>query len=198
MHGLSCLRKLHLAGQPQQLPVQRVQNTIVPVIRGWFLVFFAVVSLVYLGTFVAAWNHSFATSIELILWRAASLTALLSAFGAFIIQPMFFQWIPSIRRSLGANSTQPTEDSSEKKHNPRLRALRTKFNAFVAILRNNSTTQDPAFNAPVGAILMTYFFGIFYLSARTYIMVADLWELRLLSASAYESLNWSSLAPYVP
>ena len=49
MHGLNCLRKLHLAGQPQELPVQRFQNTIVPVIHGWYSVLFAFLSLVYLG-----------------------------------------------------------------------------------------------------------------------------------------------------
>jgi hypothetical protein len=51
-HGLNSLRRLHLAGQPQQLPVQRFQDTVVPVIRGWFLALFAVPSVAYLGIFV--------------------------------------------------------------------------------------------------------------------------------------------------
>ncbi|MCJ1327972.1 hypothetical protein MMC10_004647 [Thelotrema lepadinum] len=207
MHGLSCLRKLHLAGQPRQLPVQRVQNTIVPAIRGWFLTLFAVVSLVYFGIFIAAWNHGFATTIELVLWRTASLTAMVSALGAFFTQQVFFEWIPSLRRSsiqvdtstkAGEDSTHKQGEGSTKKQSTRTKYLKARFDAILATLRNNSTTRDPAFDAPIGAVVLTWFFGIFYVSARIYIMVADLVELRLLRASAYETLDWSSLAPYVP
>lgn len=206
MHALNCLRRLHLAGQPQQLPVQRFQNTIVPVIRGWFLVLFAVVSLAYLGIFVAAWNFSFPTSTEQTLWRSASLTALITAAAVFLTQNMFFEWWPSLSRMLNLARFSPeTGEGLAAMRNKRPRKvfgraepLKRKLDQVCAFFRNSSLSQDPALDAPVMAVLIIWFLGILYFSARAYLFVADLVELRSLPASAYKTLDLSTLAPYVP
>ena len=200
MHGLNCLRKLHLAGQPQELPVQRFQNTISPVIQGWFLVLFAVLSLAYLGIFVAGWHYDFPTSNEQILWRSASLIALITASLVFITQQFFFHWCPSL-----SQRSNRVRFSSKVRQNPCiqracdwLKLINDKFDDLTASLRNNSVSKVPALDAPVGAVLMTWFLGFFYVSARAYIIVADFVELRSLPRSAYRTLNFSSLTPYVP
>ena len=205
MHGLNCLRALHLAGQPHSLPVLRFQNTIIPVIRGWYLVFWAIASLAYLGIFVGAWNHSFPTYTEKILWRCASVTAMVSAFGVFWTQQVYWQFFPSLLESSQQTASPITTggNSSEKEghHTNKvldwLRYLRAKINAFLATVHNNSISQDPVFDAPVSAVLITWFFGFFYCTARAYIILADFVEIRSLPTSAYISINWSSLAPYV-
>ena len=206
MHGLNCLRRLHLAGQPQQLPVQRFQNTVVPVIRGWFLALFAGSSLTYLGIFVAGWNYSFPTSIEQILWRSASLTALITAIAVFLTQRIFFQWCPSLCRITNRLRFSPEtgeglaamQNKCPQKVFGRVDPLKRKIDHLFASLRNNSVSKDPALDAPVMAVMMTWFFGFFYVSARAYLIVADLVELRSLPMSAYETLNWSSLSPFIP
>ncbi|MCJ1436805.1 hypothetical protein MMC27_006187 [Xylographa pallens] len=206
MHGLNCLRRFHLAGQPQQLPVQRFQNTIVPILRGWFLGIFAIVSLIYLGIFVAGWNYSFPTTNEQILWRSASLTALITAVATFLVQNVFFTWSSSVRPSSNQLHFIPAvgEDPVAKQNkytrilSSRLKPLKEKFDDFIAILRNNSISRDPALDAPAMAVLLTWFFGFFYVSARAYIVIADFVELRSLPTSAYDTLNWSSLSPYIP
>lgn len=206
MHGLSILRKLHVAGQPQQLPVQRFQNTIAPVIRGWCLALFAVLSLAYLGIFVAGWNYSFPTSTEQILWRSASLTALITASVVFLTLQIFFKSCPSQYRISDRVGLSPetgeglaaTETKYSRRVFGRVEPLKRKLDHLFASLRNNSISKDPALDAPVMAVLMTWFFGFFYVSSRIYLLVFDLVELRSLPASAYKTVNWSSLAPYVP
>lgn len=204
MHGLGCLRRLHLAGQPKELPVQRVQNTIVPVIEGWFLFCFAVVTMTYLGIFVVGWNYSFPTSIEQILWRSASLTALISATLFLLVQQLSFHWCPSLRLKL--NRTRFFSEISEwlgasdcaKQKFGRFKPLKDKLDHLLAPIRNNSVSKVPELDAPVGAILLTWVLGLFYCFARAYIFIADFVELRSLPKSAYRTLNFSSLAPYIP
>lgn len=215
MHGLNCLRKLHLAGQPEQLPVQRFQNTIITAIHGWYLTLLAVLSLAYLGIFVAGWNYSFPTPYEQILWRSASLTALITATGIFLTQQIFFKWCPSLRRrrqnSNQAHLSSDPEETTNNQNSPAAAArqknkyiqscfepLKYTFNTLISTLRNNSPSKRPALDAPVAAILLTWLFGFFYCSARGYIILADFIELRSLPLSGYRTLNLASLAPYIP
>ena len=197
MHGLNCLRRLHLAGQPQQLPFQRFNNTTVPVIKGWFLFLFAVITMAFFAIVVAGWNFSFPTRTERILWHIASLTAMISAFGALVVQQLFFNWMPALQRRQEwdrlVNRSSKTKEQPQKQD-----SWRTRVENMISLISNNSISRDPALNAPVGAIISTYVLGFFYLSSRGYIILADLIELRSLPSSAYKSLDWASLAPYVP
>ncbi|KAI4146596.1 MAG: hypothetical protein LQ340_005870, partial [Diploschistes diacapsis] len=203
MHGLGYLRRLHLAGQPQQLPVQRFNNTAVPNIDGWFLVLFAFVCILYFSIFIIGWNFSFPTIIEQTLWRSATLIALLDGWVFIVFELVYFKWFPLRRKSeesppepIARLGSQGRTLKFRNKILDKLQAIGNKFDAFLALLRNNSISNDPAFDAPAGAILGTWFFGGLYVAARAYILTADLIELRSLPASAYESLNWASLAPY--
>ena len=209
MHGLSCLQKLHLASQPQEepgMPIQRFHNTSVPVIHGWFLTLFAVIGLVYLGIFVAGWNYSFPSTYEQTLWRIASLTAMGAATGVFLTQRIFFDWLFFGPRSSNAWRMSPRKGDSSvaaqgnrsKEGSARIRSLKGKLNNLLASIRNNSRSKNPALDAHVGAVLLTWFFGFIYCCSRGYIFVADFVELRSLPASAYQTLNWLSLSPYVP
>ena len=211
MHGLSLLRKFHLAGQPQEkagIPIQRIQNTLVSPIHGWYSTLFAVISLVYLGIFVAGWNYSFPSTYEQMLWRIASITAMSTAAGVFTTQRIFFDWLPPRHRSAGndqkhilaerGDGCSAAQKSCIKNKAIIKRFLKRRMNHIIASIRNNSHSKDPAFDAPVGAVLITWFLGFLYCSSRAYIFTADFIELRSLPGSAYETLDWSALSPYIP
>lgn len=202
MHGLNSLRRLHLGGQRVELPNDRFHNTTVPVIEGWPHALFASLSVVYLSIFIAGWNFDFPTTIERTLWRAASLTALISASLLFISHQIFFKIFP-VRQS-GSGHTYPSAQNNEhspgsaKKLKKVLDVGKVAYKFSVGYLRNNSGNKDPALDTPGRAVLATGLFGFVYVSARVYIFVADIIELRSLPASAYESPDWASLAPYIP
>ncbi|KAL9616687.1 MAG: hypothetical protein Q9160_008475 [Pyrenula sp. 1 TL-2023] len=226
MHGLNLLRKLHLAGQPRELPTQRVQNTVVPRIKGRYTVLLATLSVAYLCLFIAGWNYTFPTPTERMLWRSASLTALITASLIFTSQQLFFKWIPALKRKsahkkpspqephnttpsqippsdIEANEPPPQEIDGKIQPQPHPPTklpskLRHTLTLIASTLRNNSPTQDPALDAPISAVLATWLLGAFYVSARGYIIIADLTELRSLPASAYRTLNWAALAPFIP
>ena len=198
-HGLNYLRKIHVAPPPTERPIPRFQNTIVPVIEGAAYGLFVLVSLSYFAVFIAGWNFDFPTKIETILWRAASLTAVLSAFVLWVMIQITYEWYPSLRRKLrsvgvlhGPNNAltmaNPNRKSSSRIQNVKGRIL--------AYLKNNSVLKDPALDTSVGIVIATWFMGIFYCFARLYILVADCIELRSLPRSAYLDVNWSSSWPH--
>ena len=202
MHGLNSLRRLHLGGQPVELPNDRFHNTTIPAIEGWPHTFFASLSLVYLSIFIAGWNFDFPTATEQILWRFASIIALTCASLVFISHQMFFKFFP-VRRSdsiqghsSAENANHFSEDSCKLKKV--LDGAKIAYNFTADYLRNNTTNNDPALNAPGRVVIATGIFGFFYVSARVYMFVADIIELRSLPASAYKSVDWASLAPYIP
>ena len=202
MHGLNSLRKLHLGGQPVELPNDRFHNTTVPIIKGWPHTFFALLSLAYLSIFIAGWNFDFPTATEQTLWRSASITALTSASSVFISHQIFFKYFPvrhsdSNHENASVNHINHSSDDSCKLHKV-LDRVKAAYNFSTGYLRNNSSNQDPALNAPGRAVIVTGIFGFFYVSARVYMFLADIIELRSLPASAYKSVDWASLAPYIP
>ena len=202
MHGLNSLRIFHLGGQSVEFPNNRFHNTTIPLIEGWPHAFLAVLSLAYLGIFVAGWNFNFPTPIEQTLWRSASLTAMISASGVFITCQMFFKYFPSDHgeqipvRSSTAHVASSQDDNHQRKR--LFSRLRAAYDFIISYLRNNSANKDPALDAPARAVLLTGVFGFFYVVARIYIFAADLIELRSLPTDAYETLDWASLAPYIP
>ena len=203
-HGLNYLRIAHLGLQTKEHPAQRFHNTMVPAIHGWAHIFFAVVSMGYLAVFFAAWNFSFPTEIERTLWRYACASVFVSATLCFTAQQLFFRLTPPDRhRQRSQRATQAPEFRNAENLFRGIIALvkkgpRTLLGYGIGFLRNNSVNDDPALDAPLGAITMTWICGVFYCSARAYMFAADFAELRSLPASAYRSIEWSSLSPYVP
>jgi hypothetical protein len=198
-HGLNYLRKIHLAAPPAERPITRFQNTIVPAIEGPAYGLFIAVSLGYFGIFIAGWNFNFPTRMESILWRAASLTAVLSALSVCIIIQISYAWYPALRRKLRSAASQggvlsaPLETNTTPSDRQR---KRNALSTLAAYLKNNSVLKDPALNTTVEVVIATWFFGIFYCASRLYIFIADFMELRSLPRSAYQEVDWSSYWPH--
>ncbi|KAL8952768.1 MAG: hypothetical protein Q9222_001315 [Ikaeria aurantiellina] len=64
-------------------------------------------------------------------------------------------------------------------------------------VRNNSPDRDKDLTVPLRVLLPVYLVGFFYCSCRTYIMIADIIELRSLPPSAYESVKWEKFWPHL-
>jgi hypothetical protein len=164
-------------------------------------VLFVILGLIYLAVFVAGWNFSFATRRESVLWRTATLTALLSALAVSIVMNASFQWYPALRRKLKSRVSSSEEAEKEKSNTTSVTAAvkkdRSTISTLATYLKNNSVLKDPALNAPVVAIPATWFFGFFYVSARAYIFIADFRALRYLPRTAYQDVKWSAIWPHI-
>ena len=200
-YGLSYLRKFNLAAPPLERPINRFQNTVIPVIGGPAWGLFFMVSMAYFAIFVGAWHFSFPTKIETTLWRAASLTAMLCTLLVFIAMQGFTSWYPALRQKLrsAASQEEDAENNGAAKAAPTTLYGRHKHKTLHAIrsyIKNNLMLKAPSLNAPLGLILVTWVCGIFYCSARLYIVIADCMELRSLPRSAYQDVDWSAFWPH--
>ena len=197
-HGLNLLRRLHWAAPPAERPVQRFQNTVIPIIEGRYYALWVVVSTAYFAIFLVAWKFSFPTQTECTLWRSASVMALSTAWVICFTLNWSCSWYPELKAKI--RRAQPSsEDPSHHIRQPGYKngAKGTKwFYALVTHFRNNSIMRDPALDTPVTLIVVTWIFGILYASSRIYIVIADVIELRSLPASAYKTVDWSSLWPH--
>jgi hypothetical protein len=168
---------------------------------GLSYVFFVVFTLACLAVFIAGWNFSFATRRESVLWRSATLMAVLCALAEFILISASFQWHPALRCKL--KSRIPSSEEAEKEQSnatsvaAAVKKNRSTISTIAPNLKNNSVFKDPALNAPVEAILAMWFFGFFYVSARAYIFIADFMELHSLPRTAHQDVNWSAIWPHI-
>jgi len=192
---INILRNLGIVFAPQERPVNRFENTYSLELPGKTVWIFFGVTAVYSSIFVAAWNYSFPTHAELILWRAAAGTmcACLAAYWAFT--EFGFVWWPYLESKFRGERAEYSKDI-EKHPEPSPGWLKSKLKYAAACVRNNSVQQDPQLNVPLKAILPIYAVGVFYCHARTYLFIADIIQLRSLPASAYETVNWSDLIPH--
>ena len=198
--GLNYLRRTHLTIPDTARPITRFHNSTAPVVDGWGYFVFFWLTMAYLGIFSCGWNFDFPTQTEGMLWRAASLTSLMSTFCMFLNMRFFFSpWYPPLRQKVrGCFSRSDRADASaeaarvDRKELWGARSIRR----FLAFLRNSSAMKDPEYKAPLGAVLITWFCGIFYCASRAYILIADIIELRSLPASAYQTVEWSAFWPH--
>ena len=72
-----------------------------------------------------------------------------------------------------------------------------RLNGVLDCIRNNSVGKDPLLYVPLKIIIPMYLVGFFYCHARTYILIADIIELRSLPASAYATVNWQGFLPHL-
>jgi hypothetical protein len=199
-HGLEYLRRCNLAAQPLERPVARFQNTIVSAIEGWSFWVFTAISVAYFGIFLAGWNFDFPTKTESLLWKTASLLALLTALAVGGALHIYWSWAPKLHhkcRQVFERRSDEEQDASQQGHAHPSRGHWKTISKIAAYLKNNSPVKDPALETPVEVVILTWIFGIFYCAARLYIIVADFVELRSLPQNAYQNVIWSSYWPHV-
>ncbi|KAF2668074.1 hypothetical protein BT63DRAFT_308818 [Microthyrium microscopicum] len=193
---INILRNMKIVFAPKQFPVDRFENTVfLPLPKSLYTIW-SLIALAYSSIFVAAWNFEFPTPIERTLWHIATLGLLVSAVAYWVITHFAYDAWPSIRSWLSSHLPEMSSRIQKKREASINTRLGRKLHKLADMLRNNSPNKDPALTIPLKAILPIYVLGVLYCTSRTYILLADIVELRSLPADAFEQVDWSVFVPH--
>lgn len=164
---------------PFERPISRFGNDRFPYLELRDNTILFVATLIYAAVHVSAWNWTFPSSLEKILWRAASMVLLGSTitFWLFETIAIWYRYNGGERflyRVL--NKLERLEDVEklriEKAANPRKLPLRGEFWSIFPL-------------------------ALIYAIARTYLLVEAFLGLRNLEASAFTNVDWSIYLPHI-
>ena len=199
-HGLAILERVGIGPGYADLPINHFRNTVIPPLSKRYHLLILVVTDAYFAILILAWNHSFPSTVEKLLWRISCVTCL-CAIPLFLFGfEMGFEWWPQLRKRPLDNQRSPHESQAKTLPNTqkgKLHRPREMVHNIAERLRNNSTNHDPAMRAPLKTVLSTWVIGALYTFARAYILVEDIVELRSLEKSAYLTVEWSWYLPHV-
>lgn len=210
---INILRNLGINFGPQTRPVNRFENTSCLVLPGNNKYLFLFASCVYAAVFICGWNYVFPSRIEQLLWRASSVTIMATVVGFWAVTQFAFSWYPFLQKKYGwkpsSIETTNTPDDPEKglamvNSSEEMVEVSTKEEGWImkklryvaSCIRNNSVSQDPGLAVPLKAILPMYVVAVFYCFARTYLLLADVIQMRSLPASAFATVEWLEFVPH--
>ena len=199
---VNILTHMHLSFGSDTKPIDRIADSLqkeLP-IRPLFL--YMTLAAGYLSVLFVGWNYSFPTRTEQILWRAASATMLVGLCALVIIHLLTGTNSKLLRafRNRSARKLFRTNclESGRQPEKPTMSSrMRKRLNSVFDSVRNNSVEKDPLLYIPLKIILPIYVVAVFYCHARTYILIADIIELRSLPASAYATVDWQKFWPHL-
>jgi hypothetical protein len=198
---MNILRSVGIVFAPQSLPVGRFENTISRELTGGLNLAFLSMTAIYLGMFLCGWNFIFPTTTELHLWRSATVALMATLVAYWAVNVFAFNLYPAIERYLAKNRTAGAVAkmcSFCKEAEAQERGwFRSRVSRAAAWIRNNSVTQDPEMTVPLKAILPIYIVAMFYCPARIYLFIQDIIQLRSLPASAFVTVDWTSVLPHI-
>lgn len=189
------LRNMRLTFGSDVTPIDRVADTLQKELSKRSMYTCIAVTVGYFSVLFVGWNYSFPTRTEQILWRAACLTMMTTLFILAIFAGLFGTY-PALRQRLQQYSVPKTfrikclEDGSQLENSIRSTHMGKRLNSVLDCVRNNSVGKDPLLYIPLKVMIPIYIVGFFYCLARTYILIADVIELRSLPASAYATVHW--------
>ncbi|KAG9233536.1 hypothetical protein BJ875DRAFT_511829 [Amylocarpus encephaloides] len=189
---INILRQMGIVFGPQVRPVCRFENTNFLVLPGYTEFIFVFMSMLYSALFICGWNYDFPTRTEQVLWRTASVTMMVTILLRWVITEFAFTLYPKHQKKLDV------ENGKEAKTAPSADGgwLMKKIRFAAACIRNNSVSKDPGLAVPLKAILPVYLCCFFYCCSRTYLLIADVFQLRSLRPSAYDTVRWLDYVPH--
>ncbi|KAL1978255.1 hypothetical protein VTN31DRAFT_1114 [Thermomyces dupontii] len=197
---VNILRNMGLDVVQLERPIVRFENTAIPEPSPAGFRACLILTSIYAAIFVCAWNYSFPTRAEQILWRIESLVVFgcLAAFWA--VGKYAFEIYPELkgkRRLSGSEGEQDEKASNQNQEPTTGKRHKSRLERIADSVRNNSVGKDPELTVPLKAILPMYVAGFLYCQARAYIFIEDIIELRSLPKSAYRTVDWSSMLPHI-
>ena len=194
------LRKMHLSFGSETIPNDRIADSFPKEMPNKTIAVCMILSATYFAILFVAWNNSFPTRVEQLLWRAACITLMIS----LVILTTYTQlaWIgPIIEQRLRSHFARykfPIKrlKNHSDRQGPNIHR-HEKLNKMLDRVRNNSPDKDPLLYIPLKVILPMYIIGFFYCHARAYLLIADVIELRSLPTSAYATVNWGNYWPHI-
>ena len=177
-----------------RVPSDHISSMTTPEIPFWMFRIGTLATMGYCCIFVPAWKSSFPTSIEQLLWRAATGCCLATLVaGSLLTDWIFYLWPVINRRWMAAGNEHGQPHSPDQNQGCHKRPERR---TIWDRIRNNSPTKDPRLTIPLKAIIPFWVLTLLYAICRTYILVEDFLELRSLPLSAFESVEWSEVLPH--
>ncbi len=203
-----CLRNIHLGIcfiRPKVPPRDRIPTINWPKTTIRIELWSGTILLAYNTLFLLAWNFHFATPLEQILWRVASIIAV-----AFVVVGGVYVWyLRAILRKRSRDderSTPQAQEEGEKEEKakamvtslPRHSSSRAHpIKSIANKLRNNSPDHDPLLTIPLRVWVPVTIVCFLYCVSRAYILIEDAIGLRQLPVSAFETVEWAEFVPHI-
>jgi len=153
----------------------------------------------FAGIHIAGWGFLFLTSTEALLWHICTIYIMAAMIMYWLIDTYTFQLHPILHRrwhsGLGQGKITTGRNTIDEEKQPS--ALLVKAHKVAEKFRNNSPDKDPGLYVPLKSVIPITFVAAVYCLARGYVVIDDLVNLRLLPASAYQSVKWSNFIPHI-
>ena len=199
---VNILRNMHLSFGSETVPIDRIYDTLMPEPSKISVYICMVLAYAFFSVLFVGWNNSFPTHIEQTLWRAACITMIATLSALMICSELAWTY-PTLQqkfRQYFASEFFMIKMLKNISHRQRPNSgghIHMKLESVLDCVRNNSVDKDPSLYIPLKVIIPIYIIAVFYCHARTYILIADVLELRSLPTSAYATVTWSNLLPNI-
>ncbi|KAN0081101.1 hypothetical protein V8E54_004305 [Elaphomyces granulatus] len=185
------LRNLHipLFSRPVTArPYDRIPSDNFPMTDNIAEVICAPILLIFCGVFMFAWNSTFPSTTELLLWRIVSVyTLVFGVAGGLFCGYCHRIWLPEFQSR--RQEPQPVEAGPGVLH---LKSnLGGRINRLATKLRNIDPNKDPNLEVPLRVLVPLSTLCALYCLCRAYILVEDMIEMRRLPATAFKTVLWS-------
>ena len=199
---VSILRNMRITFGSDVVPIDRIPDTLQRELSSKPMYTGMGVTAGYFSILFIGWNYSFPTRTEQILWRAACVTLMASLLALTFMSSLASKLSDLehyLRKLTGLHSPRrkyiDTGCRARVLKGSRLASQR--LNRAFDSVRNNSVGKDPLLYIPLRVIIPIYIIAVFYCHARTYILIADIIELRSLPESAYATVAWQKFWPHL-
>jgi hypothetical protein len=159
----------------------------------------------YSAIFMAAWNFTFPTTIESLLWRISAGICLFYGFcgsvlaGTWQNRSIIEDYYRKVLRCLGVKKGEHLQATRDENSNTlNISSLATRFHQvrqWFDWMRNMSPDRDPMLALKARIWLPTTLLCIMYCFSRAYILIEDVIGLRSLPQSAFQTVNWGQYSP---
>ena len=197
---VSILNHMHITFGSDVVPIDRIPDSLqreLPIQPIYMCIGLAAG---YFSVLFVGWNYNFPTRSEQILWRVACVMMMAMTL-VLVIVAQLTETAPAIRQrfrnqsALVVSRINCLESGRHLIKSTKSGSLCKKLNSALDSVRNNSPGKDPLLYIPLKIILPMYILGFLYCCSRTYILIADIIELRSLPASAYATVDWQKFWP---
>lgn len=198
---VNILRRMHIIFDPGVRPVNRRTNDEFLDLSKSPLAVLFLFQTTYAGILLCGWNFWFPTPVEHLLWRIATVMIMTSICSYWVVEMVVFRILPAMKKRLSHHIAHATSWDTSKRtkrvpHRFEKSRIGKKARLVVRALRNNSLQKDPALEIPLKALLPVYLVAVCYCTSRTYVLLADVVEMRRLPPSAFATVNWSQFFPH--
>ncbi|KAH8797341.1 hypothetical protein F5884DRAFT_253990 [Xylogone sp. PMI_703] len=148
--------------------------------------------LLFSSTFICAWDFTFPSNTERILWRAASITCVsFGIVGGGFSALCHYLLFPKI-----SHQEKTSESIKITGRSQRYKLFREYLSHKAAKIRNISPDKDPLLTVPLVVLIPISIINAVYCISRGYLLVEDVIGLRKLPTSAFQTVDWSKYIPH--